>query len=202
MKNSRIILIGIVILSFSSCRQKIPREITNYDYFDISKSKTLALDTLYAITDEEYLQYGARVAYVNEKGDTIIPFGKYAYYGTDSFVHFTTVMEHPNDSTYGRQVGINRKQQILFDIVMFDNGPEPIREGLLRVIRNGKMGYADEYGKIMIPCIYDYVNWFYKGTAEVTFDAEEYWDMDEHLIVESDEWFFIDKNGNKIKDLF
>ncbi|MBI9057886.1 MAG: WG repeat-containing protein [Labilibaculum sp.] len=196
----RIIFIGILILTLSSCRHKIEREFTNYEYFDITESEILNKDILSAITNEDYLQYGSSVAYVNEKGDTIIPFGKYAYYGTDTFVHFANVMVHPNDSTYGRQVGINRHQKILFDIVMFDNGPEPFREGLLRVIRNGKMGYVDKYGKVKIPCIYDYAKWFYNGTAEVTFNAEEYRDMDEHLRVESDEWFIIDKTGKKIQN--
>lgn len=196
----RIIFIGILIFTFSSCRDKIEREITNYEYFDITESELLNKEILSAITNEEYLQYGSDVAYVNEKGDTIIPFGKYAYYGTDTFVHFANVIVHPNDSTYGRQVGINRDQEILFDLVMFDNGPEPFRGGLIRILRNGKMGYANEYGRIVIPCIYDYAKWFYDGEAEVTFDAVEFRDMDEHLIVESDEWFLIDMNGNKIKN--
>lgn len=200
MKNIRIVLIGVVILTFSSCRERIEREITNYEYFDISNTEMLSQKIGYAITDEEFLQYGARVAYINENEDTIIPFGKYAYYGTDTLAHFANVIEHPNDSTFGRQVGINQQQKVLFDIVMFDNGPEPFNEGLLRVIRNGKMGYADEYGKVVIPCIYDYARWFNNGTAEVTFDAVEYRDMDEHLRIESDEWFFIDKKGNKIKN--
>ena len=196
----RIILIGILIFSFSSCRHKIEREIINYEYFDITESEMLNKEILSAITNEEYLQYGSSVAYINEKGDTIIPFGKYAYYGTDTFVHFANVMVHPNDSTYGRQVGINRHQKILFDLVMFDNGPEPFKEGLIRILRNGKMGYANEYGKIVIPCIYDYAKWFHDGEAEVTFDAVEFRDMDEHLRVESDEWFLIDMNGKKIKN--
>ncbi|MFA9370524.1 MAG: WG repeat-containing protein [Labilibaculum antarcticum] len=196
----RIIFIAILIFTFSSCRHKIEREITNYEYFDITESKMLSKEILSAITNEEYLQYGSSVAYVNEKGDTIIPFGKYAYYGTDTFVHFANVMVHPNDSTYGRQVGINRHLKILFDIVMFDNGPEPFKEGLIRILRNGKMGYANEYGEIVIPCIYDYAKWIHDGEAEVTFDALEFRDMDEHLRVESDEWFLIDMNGKKIKN--
>ena len=196
----RIIFIGILIFTFSSCRHKIEREITNYEYFDITESEVLNKEILSAITNEEYLQYGSSVAYVNEKGDTIIPFGKYYYFGTDTFVHFANVMLHPNDSTSFRQVGINRNQKILFDLVIFDNGPEPFREGLIRIFRNGKMGYANEYGKIVIPCIYDYAKWFHDGEAEVTFDAVEFRDMDEHLRVESDEWFLIDMNGNKIKN--
>ncbi len=195
------ILIVILILLFSSCRHKIEQKFTNFQYTNVSESDTIDKPVLYAITDEDYLQYGARVAYMNNKGDTIIPFGKYSYFGTDSFIYYANVMEHPNDSTYGRQIGINRNQKILFDLVMFDNGPEPFNEGLTRVIRNGKMGYADKYGRIVIPCIYEYAKWFENGKAEVTIKAIEYIDMEEHQRVESDEWFEIDKNGNKIKNV-
>ncbi|WP_282038743.1 WG repeat-containing protein [Saccharicrinis aurantiacus] len=154
---------------------------------------------MFAITDEEFLQYGSRVAYVNENRDTIIPFGKYAYFGSDSLEYIANVLEHPNDTTWGRQIAIDRNQNVLFDIVIFDNGPESFNEGLLRVIRNGKMGYANRYGQIIIPCIYDYAKWFENGLAEVTFKATEYFDMDEHRRVESNEWFIINKKGNRIK---
>ena len=152
-----------------------------------------------AVTDEEYLQYGVRIAFVNEKNDTIIPFGKYAYYGMDTLEYYANVMEHPNDSTYGRQIAIDRKQNILFDIVNFDNGPEPFHEGLTRVLRNGKMGYANKYGQVVIPCIYDFVGTFKDGKAEVTYNAKEYLDWEDHMRVESDEWFLIDKKGKKIE---
>jgi hypothetical protein len=200
MKKLKMILIGIVIFASFSCRNTLEKEVTNHVYFDVSDAERSNRDSLFAITDGEYLEYGSNVAYVNKEGDTLIPFGKYAYFGTSSFVHFATVMEHPNDTTYGRQVGINAEQQILFDIVLYDNGPEFFRDDLLRVLRNGKMGFADRYGKIVIPCKYDYVKWFYDGVVEVSFDAEEYWDRDGHLMVDSDEWFLIDREGNRVKD--
>ena len=62
------------------------------------------------------------------------------------------------------------------------------------------MGYASKYGKVVIPCVYDYARWFENGKAEVTFEAEIYLDMEEHKRVESDEWFEIDKKGNKTKN--
>jgi hypothetical protein len=200
MRITDITITVIMILALSSCRQETEQEAIRYQYFDIPESDTLAKQILFAVTDEEFLQYGSRVAYVNLKGDTIIPLGKYAYYGTDTLIHFAYVMEHPNDSTYGRPIGLNGDQKILFDLVMFDNGPDPFNEGLIRVIRNGKMGYANEYGQIAIPCIYDYAKWFENGKAQVTFKVIESLDMDEHKKVESDEWFEIDRKGNKTKN--
>jgi hypothetical protein len=199
MKHNYAICIGIALLIFSSCRQNIKREITDYKYYDIQYSDTMSSDSLIAVTDEEFLQFGSRVAYISLNGDTVIPFGHFAYFGTDTLVHFATVFEQLNDSALGRQIAIDKNQNILFDLVMFDNGPESFHDGLLRVLRNGKMGYANRFGQIVIPCIYDYAKWFDNGQAEVTFKAKEYLDMEEHRRVESDEWFKIDRKGNKIE---
>ncbi|WP_375579301.1 WG repeat-containing protein [Marivirga tractuosa] len=199
MKIKHLIVLVFSLLSILSCREYIENETTNYQYFDKPLSDTTSTEALIAITDEDYLQYGVRVAFVNEKNDTIITFGKYAYFGTDTLMHYANVIEHPNDSTYGRQIAIDRNQNILYDIVMFDNGPDYFNDGLVRVLRNGKMGYANKYGQVVIPCEYDYAKWFEDGRAEVTYNAKEYLDLDEHRRVESDEWFEIDKKGNRIK---
>jgi hypothetical protein len=199
MKIRRITILIFGMISILSCRKYIDKESTNYQYFDKQISDTISTEKLKAVTNEEYLQYGVNVAFINENNDTIIPFGKYAYYGTDTLEFYANVIEHPNDSTYGRQIAIDRNQNVLFDIVMFDNGPEPFNEGLMRVLRNGKMGYANKFGQIVIPCEYDYAKWFENGKAEVTYKAKEYLDLDEHKRVESDEWFEIDKNGERIK---
>lgn len=198
MKNTILVIIGISLLIFSACRQNTKQEITRYDYYDVLESDTKSTDPLIAVTDEEFLEYGSKVAYVDAKGDTIIPFGQFAYFGTDTLIHFANVLEYPNDSTRGRQIAIDRNQNILFDIVMFDNGPDAFSEGLLRVLRNGKMGYANRFGQIVIPCIYDFARWFENGQAEVTLKAKEFIDG-EHKRVVSDEWFKIDKNGNRIQ---
>jgi hypothetical protein len=199
MKTTISIIILTTLLTIISCRQTIEREYVDRDYFDIASANTIGSTKLIAVTDEEFLQNGARVAYVDNLGDTIIPFGKFAYYGTDTLQHYANVLERHSDGAVGRPVGIDRNQNILFDLVIFDNGPEPFNEGLTRVLRDGKMGYASKFGQIVIPCIYDYAKWFDKGVAEVTFKATEYLDGDEHRRVESDEWFTIDKHGQKVK---
>ncbi len=192
-------LLIVSLLITVSCKHYTQKETTNYPYFNKTISDTSSTETLIAITDEAYLQYGARIAFVNEKGDTIIPFGKYAFFGTDTLKHYANVIEYVNDSTYGRYIAIDRNQNILYDIVLFDNGPDDFNEGLVRVLRNGKMGFANEYGRVVIPCEYDFAKWFKNGKASVTYKAKEYLDLDEHRRVESDEWFEIDKNGQAIR---
>lgn len=189
----------ILLLTLLSCKEYIVKEVTHYEYYDILKPDELEKANLIAITNEENLEYGVDIAFIDRKGDTIIPFGKYAYYGTDSLEYYANVLEHPNDSSWGRQLAIDKDQNVLFDLVMFDNGPEPFHENVTRVLRNGKMGFANKYGQVTIPCIYDYAKWFNNGKAEVSFNAKEYFDWDQHRRVESKEWFEIDKQGRRIK---
>ena len=201
MKLIQLIIFVFSITNVVSCRQQSEKEITNHIYFDNSQTDTTAQEALIAITDEEYLQFGSRVAYLNTKGDTIIPFDKYAYLGTDSLICYANVIEFPNDSSYGRWIAINRNQNTLYDIVPFDNGPDYFHERLVRAKRNGKMGFADKNGQIVIECEYDFAEWFKNGKAKVTYDARVIKDKyEDHTRIESDEWFYIDKNGKRIKN--
>lgn len=183
----------------SSWESKHTKEDTTFVYFDLNQGVTKKTDTLYAVTDQEFLQFGIRVAYINGQNDTIIPFGQYAYFGTDTLTHFAQVIEYPNDSIYGKPIGISHQQKVLFDLVLFDNGPEEFHEGLLRVKRNNLMGFANAFGEIVIPCQYDYAYNFENGKAKVTYNARFEKDLD-HTKVESDEWFWIDANGNKLNE--
>ncbi|MDW7692635.1 WG repeat-containing protein [Flammeovirgaceae bacterium SG7u.111] len=199
MKTKNSIVIVFSLLTLLSCRKDVEQEMTGFQYFDIQEVGASSEPPLVAVSDEGYLEYGSSVAYVDMQGDTVIPFGKYAYFGADSLIYYATVLEHPNDSTWGRKLAIDKHQNILFDLMMFDNGPDYFSEGFTRVLRNGKMGFANKYGKVVIPCIYDFAKPFENGKAEVTFDAKEVVDLEEHRRVESDEWFVIDKKGERIE---
>ncbi|WP_338236441.1 WG repeat-containing protein [Persicobacter diffluens] len=201
MKISQVILLVLSLAGIFSCGLKSQNQITTHAYFDKTESNPVTNRLLIAVTDEEFLQYGARVAYISIKGDTIIPFDKYAYLGTDTLRHYANVIKLRKDNSYGRWVAIDGHQNTLYDIVPFDNGPDYFHEGLVRAKRNGKVGYANEFGQIVIPCEYDFAWWFDQGKAEVTFNAKVIRDKyDEHTIIESDEWFYIDKSGNKVKN--
>ncbi|WP_430811898.1 MULTISPECIES: WG repeat-containing protein [unclassified Carboxylicivirga] len=196
MKCLKFIIVSF--LAIISCKQHSDSEHSNCQYFDKTSVDTSAADMLIAITDEDYLQYGARIAFVNADKDTIIPYGKYTYLGSDTLKHYANVMVYKNDSLHGRFVAIDRNENILYDIVFFDNGPDYFHEGLVRVLRNGKMGFANKYGQVVIPCEYDFARRFKNGKAEVTYRATQFLDSEEHKQVLSDEWFQIDKSGNKI----
>lgn len=111
MKISQLIIIVFGLISISACGQKFKKEITVYEYFDMSYADTTVKNALIAVTDEELLQYGSKVAYLNIKGDTIIPFGKYGYLGTDTLIHFAKVFEYATDSSNGRQIVTKQSQK-------------------------------------------------------------------------------------------
>lgn len=190
-----------LILGFSACSQQLNDKIANYTYYNKPIYDTLVEELLFPITCEEEIEAGVKIAYINNKGDTIIPFGKYLYLGTDTLKYYANVVEIINDSIVNRWIAIDRNQNILFELVSFENGPDIFHEGLVRVIRNRKMGFANQYGQIVIPCIYDYVWWFENGIAQVTLKSKIVKEKHgEHESVVSDQWFFIDKNGKIIED--
>jgi hypothetical protein len=198
MKN--LLLIVLFLSVFVGCKQEIIKEETNYSYHNISHNDTLKKQMLYAVTKDSNLQMGQPVAFINNKLDTVIPFGKFQYCDMDSGSHYLCVMIAADSLNPWRYVGINQNQKVLFNIILFDFSPDPFYNSLTRIKRNGKMGYADKYGRIRISCQYDYAKWFDNGIAEVTFDAKEYLDQDEHRVVESDSWFNINTNGEIINN--
>ena len=180
--------------------QTSQQEKPNSSYHDIITTESDASSPLLAVSDDEYLEIGEKIAYVNMKGDTILPYGKFSYYGTDTLKHFAYVISEPTSAdSHSMLVGIDRAGNVLFDLYLFDNGPDYFKEGLTRVKRNDKVGYANEKGQIVIPCQYAYARWFQNGVAEVTFEGREVKDAAGHARIESDSWFKIDKEGNRVE---
>ncbi len=89
-------------------------------------------------------------------------------------------------------IAVNQKGNILFEVFNFDNGPDPIEEGLFRFLQNGKMGFADESGKIRIPAIYDWVEPFHNGKASICEGCVRKYEG-EHFRMEGGVWKTITK---------
>lgn len=153
-------------------------------------AKTAQDDTLILAFDSLNDSY----AYVNAKGDTVIPPGKYLMAFTDTF-HTFAIVSHPKKGL----IGINRKEEELFKIFVFDNGPDDVKEGLFRILKNNKIGYADTTGKIIIKPQFNCAWPFENGKAKVSLDCKTI-SEGEHQLWESDHWFFIDKKGRVVQE--
>jgi hypothetical protein len=167
---------------------KMPETATpTFEYADILPVK----DTLFGAPDE----HGNSFAFLNKKGDTIIRTGEF----DNCFSTIFTTFAYVADERFKDQgmVAINRNKEVIFEAYIFDNGPDYIVEGLFRIKRNGKIGFADPSGKVVIPAIYSCAYPFENGKAKVALNCEVTSDG-EHSSSENDEWFYIDKRGKKI----
>jgi hypothetical protein len=143
-------------------------------------------DVLHLYHDSVTNQY----SYLDPKGKIIIPPGKYDICFTEIFSKFAIV--------YIKKiglVGINRKENVLFNVYVFDNGPDYPSDGLFRILRNGKIGYADTLGNIIIPPKFDCAFPFENGIAQVGIGCKTKIDGEHSFWIEG-KWHKIDKRGN------
>ncbi len=149
-------------------------------------------DTLFRIYKGESYELGVPSGYVNQKGDTIIPIGKYQY------CFFDTVTTYAIVGYKSGFYAIDQKENRLYEVYWFDNGPDYVNDGLFRIKRNSKIGYANTKGEIIIEPQFDCANTFENEKAKVTFDCELK-KVGEHTEMKSDNWFYIDKTGKRIE---
>lgn len=145
---------------------------------------------------ESTYELGDDFCYVDELGDTIIPYGKYFYSYSDTIWTFGIVSVKGEGRL--KMVGIDKKGAILYEIYVFDNGPDYIEEGLFRIIKNNKIGFANEFGEVVIKPQYSCAYPFSNGVAQVTYSCAEE-EYQEHKAFISEDWFFINKRGEKIE---
>jgi len=162
----------------------------NYKYSDITDLHPS--DTLYRVYKGDLYELGVLSGYVNEKGDTIIPIGKYQYCFSDTVTAYAIVGD--KSGFYA----IDQKENRLFEVYWFDNGSDYIKDGLFRIKRNEKIGYANTKGEIVIEPQFDCAYPFENGKAKVSYECELQ-KVGEHTEMRSDNWFYIDKEGKKIE---
>lgn len=148
---------------------------------------------LIKIHEGKYDERGVNTAYINSNGDTIIPYNKYFYCFTDTLKYFAIVIDYNT-----KCIAIDKNENVLFEVFWCDNGPDYFSEGLFRIKEKGKIGYANEKGEIVILPQFECAFPFDNGIAKVSFECSTQQDF-EHSKWISNNWFFIDKNGKRIK---
>ncbi len=150
-------------------------------------------DYLIRICEDKNCEFGTPSGYININGDTIIPINQFYYCFTDTLKDFAIVLDKKKICK-----AIDKSGNTLYEVKWYDNGPDYISEGLFRIIVEGKTGYANERGEIVIEPQYACTNPFVNGKARVSFECELV-DDEEHKIMKSENWFYIDKEGKKIE---
>jgi hypothetical protein len=77
-------------------------------------------------------------AYVDANGTTMIDCEKYLICFSDTFDNYAIVGTQDEGI-----VAINRQEEILYQVFVYDNGPDYPSDGYFRILQDGKMGYAD-----------------------------------------------------------
>lgn len=96
----------------------------------------------------------------------------------------------------GKWVVMDGSKNTLYEVFIYDNGPDYPSEGLLRIVQNGKIGYANATNyAIVIEPQFDCAFPFENGKARVSKQCQTVKDG-EHSVWESDNWQYVDKQGN------
>ena len=164
-------------------------------YFRKTKGK------LFAHTFDENLETGVPVCFLNEQGDTIVPFGKYKFCQINLVKNLVFAYENKQDA---RIVCFNGQGKELFYVFQYDNGPDKLREGLFRITdENGLIGFADSLGNIVIKPQFKFAFPFENGKAKVTLSGESKvvpGSKDEKHHWDSLDWYYIDTNGKILNE--
>lgn len=140
---------------------------------------------------------GDAVCFITPISDTIIPYGKYTVCGYQNVIkNFGAVIGKKD----GKSVclAIDNKGNELYEIYWFENGPDYIECGLFRIVKDGKIGFANARGEIVVEPQFACADFFRDGLAHVTYSCTLV-PNGEHTTMQSDSWFYIDVNGKRVE---
>ena len=146
---------------------------------------------LVKVYERNFKNEQTRFAYLSEKGDTVIPYGKYSKAYSDTIKSWGIVQL--ND----RLIAIDPSENILFDVYKVNDKPDVIRNGVFRIIKDGKIGYANEEGTIVIAPQYECAFPFFNEKARVALHCTKA-SGGKILSQGSNQWFFIDSQGTPL----
>jgi hypothetical protein len=131
--------------------------------------------------------------YATRFGDTVIALGKYGHCFSEIFEDFAIVLAH------GQFIAIDRNERMLFEVYRFENGPDYPSEGLFRILQDGKIGFADLKGKVVIKPQFDGAFPFEHGRSQVCIGCTSRKVSDEYSTWFGGKWYDINKRGKKLK---
>jgi hypothetical protein len=139
---------------------------------------------LLAFTDENSQKCGFKTP----KGEIVKP-ASYDFCSGDTLRHYAIVL------IKGKFTAIDINFEPMYEVFTFDNGPDYIAEGLFRIKKDNKIGFADgETGKIIIAPQFDCAYPFEGGKAQVSKNCSTK-PNGEYMEWISDNWEYIDKSG-------
>ncbi len=93
----------------------------------------------------------------------------------------------------------DRKGKFLYKPFLYDNGADYFSEGLRRLVKNGKVGFADRNGKIVIQPEHDFVSPFNYGYAAFCDGCDWEKTEDEHRAMVGGTWGVMNVKGQAVQ---
>ncbi|HSR67668.1 MAG TPA: WG repeat-containing protein [Acidobacteriota bacterium] len=91
---------------------------------------------------------------------------------------------------------IDTKGEVVVRPFVFDNAPDAFSEGLARFQRDGRFGFFDQSGNIVIDPLYEFARPFSEGLAAACKGCVREADH-EHWSVAGGKWGYIDRGGDE-----
>nr|WP_315033883.1 WG repeat-containing protein [uncultured Chryseobacterium sp.] len=95
----------------------------------------------------------------------------------------------------------DKKGNFLYRPFFYDNGADYFSEGLRRLVNNGKVGFADRNGKIVIEAQHDFVSPFNYGYASFCDGCDWEKTDDEHKAIVGGIWGVINTRGEIVQPI-
>lgn len=153
---------------------------------------------IYAQDDKLYVYYypnfedvNATLGYVDSSGKVVISAGKYPYIFTDVFEKIAFVLLKDKKGVYA----IDRNEKILFQVCSYEIGPDIISNGLFRIIENGKIGFANMNGEIVIKPRFQFVYPFQENGFAIFCENGTWSMLDKYIPVIKGKWGVINRQG-------
>ena len=153
---------------------------------------------IYAQDDKLYIYYypnfedvDATLGYVYSSGKVVIPAGKYPYIFTAEFDKIAFVLLKDRKGVYA----IDRNEKILFQVCSYEIGPDIVSNGLFRIIENGKIGFANMNGEIVIKPRFQFVYPFQENGFAIFCENGTWSMLDKYIPVIKGKWGVINRQG-------
>ncbi|HEX2731611.1 MAG TPA: WG repeat-containing protein [Polyangiaceae bacterium] len=95
-------------------------------------------------------------------------------------------------------VFFDRSGRVIARAFVFDNGPDYFSQGRARIVQDGKLGFIDKSGAVVIPPRFDFATPFCAGRAQVCVGCKRVPTDDEHATYEGGRWWVIDERGEPV----
>lgn len=129
--------------------------------------------------------------YVDSNGEIVIPAGKYADIFTAEFDKVAIVKIKGKKEFYA----IDRNEKVLFQVFNSEGGPDIISNGLFRIIENGKIGFANMNGEIVIKPRFQFVYPFQENGFAIFCENGTWSMLDKYIPVIKGKWGAINRQG-------